>query len=249
MADTLEKVNLGMAEFIAKLIDETMEAVIDAQNAQNEQIVNIKMAALMPIEDYALAQITDAEALNYLTELYFPNALPIVGKVFDIPFLQSKLDLEFTKVDYIASRKGNLLGQSGYNKILLESKIILALPKHEMYKMLLKDGLPKIVIDNGEITAKVAFTAVTNSATNTQVKKSTSSVKDAKMNGTNLTEIKLLDGKNTLIKANISNKDAKMNGGKYLPDTKIILENASNSSSSATTSLFGEVTLRFKTVY
>ncbi len=40
-----------------------------------------------------------------------------------------------------------------------------------------------------------------------------------------------------------------MNGDKYLPETKIILENANQTSSTATTSLFGEVTLRFKTIY
>lgn len=252
MAETLEKVNLGMAEFIAKLIDETMEAVIDAQNTQAEQNAAIRSSALMSIEEFAQSHISDDIALTYLKEKINPNALPVVGRAFDINYYKQLFNVEFQADEVTISKKSTILLKPGYERLLLLCKIELSEEKHQIFKQLLKDGLPKIVIDNGEITAKVAFTAVTNSQTTAETK----NLKSKTLDSSTITkspsislDSKILDGSTTLIKANTFDKVSPSYTDKYLPETKIILENATQSSSNSTTSLFGEVTLRFKTVY
>jgi hypothetical protein len=252
--ESLEKVNLGMAEFIAKLIDETMEAVIDAQNTQNEQLATIRIASLQSLEEFASKNVSDTEAVSYLSNLIAPSILPAVGKIFDINLFQSKLNITFIAGDFVLNKRGYYLTQQGYDAMVLQCKIMMSEQKHEMLKLLFRDGLPKIVIDNGEITAKVAFTAVSNSSSST---KANSVLKTAAIDSKvdkltlapNLMDKKLLDGKTTLIKTNTTDKISKISGDKYLPETKIILENANQSSNSSTTSLYGEVTLRFKTIY
>ncbi|NQW43051.1 MAG: hypothetical protein HQ463_06430 [Bacteroidetes bacterium] len=54
---------------------------------------------------------------------------------------------------------------------------------------------------------------------------------------------------NKTYKTNTTYKINQVIGDKYLPETKIFLENATQSSNSSTTSFYGEVTLRFKTIY
>ena len=252
MAETLEKVNLGMAEFIAKLIDETMEAVIDAQNTQAQQNAAIRNAALMNLEDFAVSNIANDEALIYFKEKISPNALPIIGRAFDLNYYKQLFNIEFQSDEVSISKKSTTLLKPGFDRMMLLCKIELSEEKHQIFKQLLKDGLPKIVIDNGEITAKVAFTAVTNSQNATDTKNLKSKAIDSSV----LTKTpslsldsKILDGSTTLIKANTFDKVSSSYTDKYLPETKIILENANQSSSNSTTSLFGEVTLRFKTVY
>lgn len=251
--ESLEKVNLGMCEFIAKLIDETMEAVIDAQNTQNEQLATIRIASLQSSEEFASKNISDKEAIIYLSNLMAPTILPSVGKIFDAVLFQNKLNFTFIEGDYITNKRGNYLTQQGYDAMLLQCKIILSEQKHEMFKLLFRDGLPKIVIDSGEITAKVAFTAVSNSSSSSTKPVLKKAATDSKLEISSIKinplETKILDGKTTLIKTNSTDKISKITGDKYLPDTKIILENANQSSNNATTSLFGEVTLRFKTIY
>ncbi len=256
--DSLEIVNLGMAEFIAKLIDETMEAVIDAQNTQNEQIATIRIASLQSIEEFASNNVNDADALDYLTDLIAPNVLPIVGKTFDLVFFQDKLDMIFADGDFTQTKRSKYITQQGYDAMLLQCKILMSEQKHEMLKALFRDGLPKIVIDNGEITAKVAFTAVTNATSNTTTNTATGGTQkraaiDTKISATTISpsimDTKILDGKTTLIKTLSTDKMTAISTDRYLPETKIIIENANQTSNSATTSLFGEVTLRFKTIY
>lgn len=249
---SLERVNLGMSEFIAKLIDETMEAVIDAQNTQNEQIASIRMASLQSLEEFASKNVSDSEAVSYLSNLIAPTTLPVVGKIFDMIFFQNKLDMTFIAGDFILSKRANTLTQQGYDAMLLQCKILQSEQKHEMFKLLFRDGLPKIVIDNGEITAKVAFTAVSSSTTSSKVDSALKkAATDSKIVTPSIGSVEKLslDGKTTLIKANTTDKISQVGGDKYLPETKIILENASQSNNSSTTSLYGEVTLRFKTIY
>lgn len=263
MADSLEKVNLGMAEFIAKLIDETMEAVIDSQMRQAENIAEIKSAAFMSLSDYAETNISDEEALNYMKELFSPDAPPAEGQVPNIEKIRTLVLVELSPAhvsvprstkggtskpaSLTSSRNPAVLNQAGMKFLLSAVKVNMAERHHQILQALAKDGIPRIVIDNGEINAKVSFTATSmeqHQSSSSQKKGAvTSDSKWQKMNGGTLSM--KLNGNTTLIKAE------KMSGEytSYLPGTKLVIENASQSSNSSTTNLFGEITVKFKTIY
>jgi hypothetical protein len=265
MADNLEKVNLGMAEFIAKLIDETMEAVIDSQMRQAENIAEIKSAAFLPLVEYASNVITDDEAKEYLIEIFSPAEAPAPSDSIDIGLIEQKLGITLLPEHYTIPRttKSTLskapvstkvpiksapaLTAAGYQFMLLSAKMQMSEKHHLILQLLAKDGIPRVVIDNGEINAKVAFTATSLENTNSNSKETKSSKitdpKANKMSGGAIT--KELNGSTTLLKAE------KLSGEyrRYMPAAKLVIENASQTTNSSNTSLFGEITVKFKTIY
>lgn len=263
MADNLEKVNLGMAEFIAKLIDETMEAVIDSQMRQAENIAEIKSAAFLPLVEYASNVITDDEAKEYLIEIFSPAEVPAIADSIDIGLIEQKLGITLLPEHYTIPRttKSTLskapakapvkstpvLNEAGFRFMLLSAKVQQAEKHHLILQLLAKDGIPRVVIDNGEINAKVAFTATSleNSSSNSKETKSAkiTDPKGNKMSGGAIT--KELNGSTTLLKAE------KLSGEyrSYMPAAKLVIENASQTTNSSNTSLFGEITVKFKTIY
>lgn len=262
MAETLEKVNLGMAEFIAKLIDETMEAVIDSQMRQAENIAEIKSAAFLPLADYAEKVIADEDATENLKTIFEPNPAPQAGSTIDPAKVNDLLGIElnaqhlsFPKLTKAALSKTNLsasrplptLTTAGMRYILLAVKIQMAEKHHLILQLLAKDGIPRVVIDNGEINAKVSFTATSleNLTSSGSVKKSTGTAGsnwDKISGGTITTDV---NGSTTLLKAE------KMSGEytRYMPAAKLVIENASQTTNSSSTNLFGEITVKFKTIY
>jgi hypothetical protein len=271
MADNLEKVNLGMAEFIAKLIDETMEAVIDSQMRQAENIAEIKSAAFLPLVEYASNVITDDEAKEYLIEIFSPAEAPAPSDSIDIGLIEQKLGITLLPEHYTIPRttkstlskapvstKGPVstkvpiksapaLTTAGYQFMLLSAKMQMSEKHHLILQLLAKDGIPRVVIDNGEINAKVAFTATSLENTNSNSKETKSAKitdpKANKMSGGAIT--KELNGSTTLLKAE------KLSGEyrRYMPAAKLVIENASQTTNSSNTSLFGEITVKFKTIY
>lgn len=119
---TYEITNLGLAEFISKIIDETSDAILLSHEEQNKKIKQISELKNSSVETISKLYVTEQEIDEYLLEEN-KNMLLIKNK------------------------------QEYRNRI----RQLIATEKKQTFTNIIPTSLPKLMIDSGEITAKVSL--------------------------------------------------------------------------------------------
>lgn len=258
--EILSPIELGFAEFVAKLISEIFDATISSQAQQQEKLIELNNMLMQPEENFLQALLEQdyfIQEVDLLLQGYFPvdddHALHAIyegapyqaakGNTPEQPALLEKLGLSLNAGDINSKKKQ--LTQQGVNKIYQKAGQPLAVQKRAIFKQLVENGLPNIAVESGKINAKLTFnTNVSNHASNTgdtpkaATAKTASAIKAASINKhfAPLQPVNRLVG---LIKPNINNQ------------VRLTVKQASNKSpqdTQATANIFSEVEIHFKTI-
>lgn len=145
-----------MTEFIAKLIDETMEAVVASQASQYKRQNEIKEAILLPLSEFSDMYISASETDEEIISVFKGQS---ISKDKSFVYETWRFELEQLNVELIDGEdiRKDRLTDIGILKIRAAVKITLGSGKQLLLQQMLKQGIPRIQIDSGEITAKLAL--------------------------------------------------------------------------------------------
>ncbi|MCB0543340.1 MAG: hypothetical protein H6575_18910 [Lewinellaceae bacterium] len=269
MADTLIPVELGLSAFVAKLIEETFDAVICSNYEQVKKQEDILLNLEKSRSEFARIYVTEAEIFEYLAQV-FPNNELKVGAPY-----QGDLEERLTAmgISLLAEEKElseNAITAQGMLNIRQHVREIIAGERQNTLAKIAAQGLPRIVVDAGQISAKVSFYANKvesgspgSAAQSTQG--SSASPSDLPATATKAAapgklpvaepvkqplprEIKEIA--TTRSQAIILNRGEflKSQPASVLPNINISVRQASETSTTTTANMVGEVLIKFKTV-
>ncbi|HRZ42711.1 MAG TPA: hypothetical protein P5228_08410 [Bacteroidales bacterium] len=241
MPDEKKIPELGLAEFVSTLIRETFDAIITAQEEQTEKIAQIAEIAGLPPDEVAAALLTPEDALAGLQRIFPAGEAPFSTVYENAPYRPEPNEYPpvFVTTGYIMQKADFANGKftlTGYNSVLQKVSQMLAEEKLQLIREMMRNGLPKIQVDQGKILARVSFSVKeTEGETGASPTTGTSAV----TTGLPLTFLKKID----------------VLGGKtlksiQLPAARMMVKQAADtgSTTSDATSVFGEVEIHFRTI-
>ncbi|WP_022664485.1 hypothetical protein [Desulfospira joergensenii] len=258
MADLETPVQVGFAEFIARLMSEVFDSVITTQVDQEERYARMVTSAALTEEEYADLHIGDDEAAEETALLFPPRSgidkeqetclyagspyFPAKGDQEENPPFLSVLGMSLEKADLEKGEKGPILTQTGADRILDRIRLNLASRHLGIVRQIMARGLPRVLVDSGRINGKLTFhltetTQETDSQTPGDLSaapaRDLSSLSRASLGTTGIKSVF------TLPKARI------------LPNVKLMVKQADDTSPQSTqvkANVYGEVEITFKTV-
>ena len=278
-------IELGFAEFVAKLISDVFDATINSQLEQQEKLQELQ--AMLSQSDDGFVEVllsrTDfIEQVDLLLQGYFPSKKddelhaiyegapyqPGKGDEPEQPAVFEKLALKLAEGDFKPRNKS--LTEQGVMAIYRAAAKPLAAQKRGLLIQMIESGFPGIVVDSGKINAKLTFNTTqlsqNNQAENTGTEGNNSTVASAGAGANNslsslsserlsrvnlssrfserissrmVTPIQPLNRYVGLIKPNINDQ------------VRLTVKQASNKSpqdTQATTNIYSEVEIHFKTI-
>lgn len=271
-------IELGFAEFVAKLISDVFDATVSSQLEQQEKLLELQAMLSQSDDDFVdvlLSRADFIEQVDLLLQGYFPGKQseelhaiyegapyqPAKGDAPEQPAVFEKLALKLTDGDFKPRNKS--LTEQGVMAIYKAAAKPLAAQKRGLLIQMIESGFPSIVVDSGKINAKLTFntTQLNQGADNSDSESSTqpsgrinnlSSSSTERLGRVNLssrfnerissrlvTPIQPLNRYVGLIKPNINDQ------------VRLTVKQASNKSpqdTQATTNIYSEVEIHFKTI-
>lgn len=162
-------VEMGFAEFTAKLIADTFEAVTVALAEQEAQYLELTRAAELPPETFAEQAVAEEDLERELARLFpgdqkHPHAVyvgapytPATVKAAEAPPFAELLDVKLAEGDWDRRGAAITLAEPGVAKIRGAARTMLGLERYAALRQLLARGLPRVLVDSGRINAKLTF--------------------------------------------------------------------------------------------
>jgi len=162
-------VEMGFAEFTAKLIADTFEAVTAALAEQETQFLELSRLAELPPDAFA-EQAIAAEDLEMALEQAFPGDAehphavyagapyqPATPKMAESPPFAARLGVVLGQGDVKRQPSGFELTETGVAKIRTAMRTQLGLERYTALRQLLSRGIPRVLVEGGRINAKLTF--------------------------------------------------------------------------------------------
>lgn len=186
MTDIPTPMEMGFAEFTASLISEVFDAVANSQAEQEQRLAGITAAASLPLEDFAEKFITNDQVDGELARLFpssepkhlhaiYTNApyTPKTFASFETPALESTLGVILERKDYRVNKGGRIsLTNSAVKKTRLAARLRLAETRQITLRALVRQGIPRVIVDSGHVNAKLTFQVTRMEEANKPVYKS-----------------------------------------------------------------------------
>lgn len=170
--DNLTPIDMGFAEFVAKLISEVFDAVVTSQAEQQEKLQELHELMALPEEqfvDHLLQQNSFLQQVDDLLYAHFPTDKekqphgiyagapykPKTSRTPESPAIFEQLGVKLTKSDFDSNDKA--LTEAGVLKIYRKAATPYAVQKRNIISKLIEQGLSNIVVDSGKINAKLTF--------------------------------------------------------------------------------------------
>lgn len=165
------KVDLGLAEFVAKLISETMDAVTTSLVDQAHKRAALAENAALDLREFAARNVAEAEVDRELGGL-FPSEEEGVAHTIvegarylppgpegtgERPPIRELLGLSLGRDDLLRSKSGVQLTAAGVARIRDAVRLLVGRSMQESLGAVLREGLPTVVVDSGRIASKVTF--------------------------------------------------------------------------------------------
>ena len=170
MEDIPKPIEVGFAEFIAKLISEVFDAVVTSQFDQEKRIAELSAAAGLPPEEFAIKFVTDEQTMEELERLFpgesdkYPTAIypgapyrPEREGVSELPPIYAVLGITLEKSDYGVVKKQTVLTSAGVKKVKSAVRQHLAKEHQAAFKEIIRRGLPRVITDAGRVNAKLTY--------------------------------------------------------------------------------------------
>ena len=165
---------LGFAEFAAKLISEMFDAVVTAQFDQEKRLAELAAAAAVSVEEFGELYVTDEQVDAEIERLFpgdsaeqpvsvYPAApyQPKIKQTEELPPVQAVLGLKLASGDYATKDRKTTITPKGYAKIIAEVRNRLAESQLAAIRHILRNGLPRVIVDAGKVNAKLTYEVLT----------------------------------------------------------------------------------------
>lgn len=262
MAD-FKEVSLGFAEFVSQLIQETFDAILSSQNYQIEKYAELESKLNLPNKMFIESFISNDEIESKKYE-YFGVKIEkqmVVSEDLNI-FLTETFE---SNQNMVFNKK---LTNAGYDSITeFISTMLVEERKTILNTLINKSNISNIVVESGEITAKLELTSLFTQSNNSESAKSVDSNTKLLKSKTNLVDtnkeaIKQISLPTLQRKVNvISFNDPKSGKATILIDKKSV-ENINDTNFqipnvrlsvqptklTETSNLYSEIKINFKTV-
>lgn len=261
------KVGLGFAEFVSQLLHETFDATLSAQNYQLEKYLELEKALKLSPTRFQQLFIAQEEFSEKETEIFGTSLA--VNMTVSQPLLEIIAALVEDYSGIVFNKK---LTKTGYDTLqLMVTETLVAEKKDNLRLLLNKSELAQLMVESGEIKAKLELNVLSKTQDDTSSLSATRSLtasspvtaqpdtlaEDPQQVGRSKFSSKIIDVKGVKVrelKDNETNQrilvidqsEVFNNAAKFtvLPDTRIIATPLSTTTSS---NLFSEITIRFKT--
>ena len=173
MPETPEPIQVGFAEFAAKLISEVFEAVFTSQLDQEKRISELVSAAGLLPEEFADRYVTEDQVDAELTRLFpgdskeHPSFIyvgapyrPAKKDVSELPPINAELGVILEKTDYTVKKQGAALNTTGVNKIRAAVRQNLANANLTAIQEIIRRGISRVVADAGRVNAKLTYEVI-----------------------------------------------------------------------------------------
>jgi len=170
MEDIPKPIEVGFAEFIAKLVSEVFDAIVTSQFDQEKRIADLSAAAGLPSEEFAKKFVTDDQTMEELERLFpgdskkHPTAIyegapyrPERKGISELPPINAILGITLQKVDYRFVKKKAFLTSSGVKKVRSAVRQHLAKEHQAAVKEIIRRGIPRVIADAGRVNAKLTY--------------------------------------------------------------------------------------------
>jgi hypothetical protein len=161
VSEATPKPELELAEYVARLMDETCVAILTSVAEQNRRRTELLAALATDEERFAADYVSDEEVDAALRET-FPERPPdrppfAAGTRYrrddDDPPVARRLGIELAPGEV----EGDRLTATGAERILGAVRRRLAAPKRRALRDLVEQGIPRVVVDSGRVTAPLAL--------------------------------------------------------------------------------------------
>ncbi len=170
---TAKSAEMGFAEFASTLISETLNAVVTSILTQEKQVAQLAQQAQLSAEEYAKENLTDDILRAEILRL-FPSSTGTPDKsaadagepytsnkeTGESPPIYSKTGYKITKSDLTVDRVNRgktVISTAGYNNILAAARLALAMQHLAVIRTVVSRGIPRVYVDNGQITSKLTL--------------------------------------------------------------------------------------------
>ena len=166
----VSRAELGFAEFVALLITETLEAVVNSLLEQEKRATQLEQSLRQTPKEVG-KQLTEDEVRAEIVRL-FPDAKGREGKsaidagepysaasesAEENPPVLNRTGYHMEEADS-EQRQGQVsFGKRGYESILGTVRTNLAFQQLDCLRTLLTKGVPRVYVDNGKISAKLTM--------------------------------------------------------------------------------------------
>jgi hypothetical protein len=170
MEDIPKPIEVGFAEFIAKLVSEVFDAIVTSQFDQEKRIADLSTVAGLPSEEFAKKFVTDEQTIEELERLFpgdskkHPTTIYegapyriASGNVSEFPPINAILGITLQKGDYRLVKKKAFLTSSGVNKVKFAVRQHLAKAHQAAVNEIIRRGLPRVIADAGRVNAKLTY--------------------------------------------------------------------------------------------
>lgn len=255
MADVETPVQVGFAEFIARLMSEVFDSVITSQVDQEERYAEMLAAASLSEAAYGSQQIGDADVRAEIETLFPPREIDKeqTSAIYarspytaaskeqpESPALLTTLNIKVTKDDVSKSEAGLLLTQAAVDRVENSVRLRLAARHLAIIRQIVARGLPRVVVDSGRINGKLTF----------HLSESTQGQTGDGATLTGSTPTADLLTRTTRLTA-ATKSVFTLPKARILPNVKLMVKQAddqSPQSTQVTANVYGEVEITFKTV-
>lgn len=241
MAEEKKIPEIGLAEFVSTLIRETFDAILTSQEEQSVKLAQIHALADSAPEDVATEFLTSEEI-----DLGMKRFFPLSEDPYCSVFVGAKYDPEPNEEPAVYNLTGykildgDVAGGKftvqGFNAIKSQVMLMLAAEKLHQIRQMIRNGIPRIQVDNGKILAKVSFAVKENEVEGVNPETTVEPKTTRKLPATFLKKIDFMSGK-TLKSI-------------QLPETRMMVRQADETSntSSNSTNIYGEVEIHFRSI-
>jgi hypothetical protein len=170
MEDNPTPIEVGFAEFVAKLVSEVFDAIITSQFDQEKRIAELAAAAGLTPGEFADNFITDEQIAAELQRLFpgdtdkHPTSIyvgapyrPRKQGVSELPPIHAILGITLQKGDYRVIQKKTVLTGAGVERVISAVRLRLADQHQAAVKEIIRRGLPRVIIDAGRVNAKLTY--------------------------------------------------------------------------------------------
>jgi hypothetical protein len=259
MADVESPVQVGFAEFMARLMSEVFDSVITSQIDQEQRYAEILASSALTEEAYASQQIGDSDVQLEVSGLFPPRLedkdepsaiysgspyLPDEKNQAESPALFAVLGIKLTKADLTTAGEDLFLAQGAVDAVFEQVRIKMAQIHLGLVRQIIARGLPRVVVDSGRINGKLTF-HLTESTQNQTMAVETEENNISAMETTAA----------SMAKASVRGADVKsvftLPKARILPNVKLMVKQADDTSpqsSQVKANVYGEVEITFKTI-
>jgi len=261
MPDNDIKVELTLAEFVGKLISETFQAVISSMVDQARQQEEIIAGTELEIAEFSQQFISDDDVEEQLSELFpwqddsHPHAIfkdapykPIMrNNLVEKPAIRELTGYSMQKTDFEGQPGKYKITETGVENIKSSVRMNLAQERQKALIALMRQGLPKIIVDSGRILSKVTFRV-------TKQDSDGKGNKDSDETGKATSEEAIRSGKSKLISSKMVTSKFKRVSPiifrpKILDKTRMLVKQADDEApQTSEAKVYGEVEIKFKTI-